>query len=177
MRQHTKRILAYPTLLMVSAILTLGTPALAGKPSDHGQGKVERQDSEKKHKVNKQHHDDHDQGAKKKKADKQKKGKHAFADRERQEVHHYYAEQFRSGNCPPGLAKKENGCQPPGLAKKWVVGRPLPPDVTIYELPAVVIDMIGPPPLGQRYVRVANDILMIAEGTSMVMDAIQDLGK
>jgi Ni/Co efflux regulator RcnB len=34
---------------------------------------------------------------------------------------------------------------------------------------------IGLPPKGYRYVRVANDILMIAIGTNMVVDAIEDL--
>jgi Ni/Co efflux regulator RcnB len=36
---------------------------------------------------------------------------------------------------------------------------------------------IGVPPRGYRYVRVASDILMIAIGTGMVIDAIQDLGR
>jgi Ni/Co efflux regulator RcnB len=33
------------------------------------------------------------------------------------------------------------------------------------------------PPSGYRYVRVASDILLIAAGTGMVVDAIQDLGR
>ncbi len=37
-------------------------------------------------------------------------------------------------------------------------------------------DCAGPAPAGHRYVRVAADILLIAVGTSMVIDAIQDLG-
>jgi hypothetical protein len=32
-------------------------------------------------------------------------------------------------------------------------------------------------PAGHRYVRVAGDILLIAVGTSIVADAIQDLGR
>jgi Ni/Co efflux regulator RcnB len=32
------------------------------------------------------------------------------------------------------------------------------------------------PPPGYRYVRVANDILMIAAGSGLVIDALQDLG-
>jgi Ni/Co efflux regulator RcnB len=36
---------------------------------------------------------------------------------------------------------------------------------------------IGSPPAGYRYARVTNDILLIAVGTGMVIDAIQDLGK
>jgi len=35
----------------------------------------------------------------------------------------------------------------------------------------------GPPPSGHRYVRVAGDILLIALGTGLVVDAIQDLGR
>ena len=35
---------------------------------------------------------------------------------------------------------------------------------------------LGVPPAGYRYVRVASDILLISVGTSMVVDAIQDLG-
>ncbi len=34
---------------------------------------------------------------------------------------------------------------------------------------------IGLPPAGYKYVRVANDILLIAIGTSIVVDAIEDL--
>jgi Ni/Co efflux regulator RcnB len=33
-----------------------------------------------------------------------------------------------------------------------------------------------PPPAGYRYVRVAADILLIAIGTGMAIDAIQDVG-
>jgi hypothetical protein len=92
-------------------------------------------------------------------------------------VRDYYAEQFRGGRCPPGLAKKHNGCMPPGQAKKWRVGQPLPRDVVYYEVPQPLVVQIGPPPPGYRYVRVASDILMIAIGTRMVADAIQDLGR
>jgi hypothetical protein len=35
-------------------------------------------------------------------------------------------EGYRRGHCPPGLAKKHNGCMPPGQAKKWQIGHQLP---------------------------------------------------
>ena len=89
----------------------------------------------------------------------------------------YYAEQFRGGRCPPGLAKKHNGCMPPGQAKKWKIGRPLPREVIYYDLPPAVVTRIGPPPSGHRYVRVASDILLIAIGTGMIVDAIEDLSR
>lgn len=99
-----------------------------------------------------------------------------FDDRRRVAVREYYGEQIRSGKCPPGLAKKNNGCMPPGQAKKWNVGRPLPRDVVYYDVPQSLVVRLGAPPSGHRYVRVAADILLIAVGTSMVIDAIQDLG-
>lgn len=98
-----------------------------------------------------------------------------FGDRQRSVVREYYTEQFHHGHCPPGLAKKGNGCMPPGQARKWRMGYPLPRDVVYYELPPQVIIDMGPPPAGYKYVRVAADILMIAVGTGMVVDAIEDL--
>jgi hypothetical protein len=91
-------------------------------------------------------------------------------------VRDYYSEQVRAGRCPPGLAKKNNGCLPPGQAKKWRVGQPLPRDLVYYELPSQVVVQLGPLP-GYRYVRVASDILLIAVGTGLVVDAIEDLGR
>ncbi|ACT48295.1 hypothetical protein [Methylotenera mobilis] len=99
-----------------------------------------------------------------------------FGDRQRTVVHDYYDGNRRSGFCPPGLAKKHNGCMPPGQAKKWRVGSPLPRDVVYYDLPPRLVVELGVPPAGHRYVRVAADILLIAVGTGMVIDAIDDLG-
>ncbi len=99
-----------------------------------------------------------------------------FDDRRRAVVRDYFVEQVRSGKCPPGLAKKHNGCMPPGQAKPWTLGRPLPRDVVYYDLPPSLVVRLGIPPSGHKYVRVAADILLITIGTSMVIDAIQDLG-
>lgn len=92
-------------------------------------------------------------------------------------VREYYAGEFQAGRCPPGLAKKRNGCMPPGQAKKWRVGQPLPRDVIFYDLPPALAVQIGVPPPGYRFVRVASDILLIAIGTGLVVDAILDLGR
>jgi len=56
------------------------------------------------------------------------------------------------------------------------MGHPLPHDVVLYEVPHALVLQFGQPPEGYRYVRVAADILMIAIGTSLVVDAIEDLG-
>lgn len=98
-----------------------------------------------------------------------------FGEQHREAVRGYYREQYRLGACPPGLAKKNNGCLPPGHAKRWMIGQPLPADIVVYELPPVLITQLGPPPQGHRYVRVDADILLLAIGTGMVIDALQNL--
>jgi len=98
-----------------------------------------------------------------------------FTDKHRNVIRNYYQGEYRAGHCPPGLAKKNNGCMPPGQAKKWRLGYPVPHDVIVYDLPPTIIHQLGPPPSGHRYVRIASDILMIAVGTGLIVDAIQDL--
>ena len=98
-------------------------------------------------------------------------------DRDRNAVYGYYRTEYAAGHCPPGLAKKNNGCLPPGQAKKlWAIGQPLPVGVVFYPLPGVLIAQLTPAPAGYQYVRVANDILMMAIGTRLIAGAIADLG-
>ena len=98
-----------------------------------------------------------------------------FGSDDRRVVSDYYGTQARAGHCPPGLAKKHNGCQPPGQAKKWRKGYPLGRDVEYFELPRELRMRLAPPPPNHRYVQVAGDVLMIAVGTGMVVDAIEDI--
>ncbi len=135
----------------VVAILVAG-PCYADKPAWAGHGKH----SEKK--------SSHSAGAQ-------------FSDRERTVIQSYFGARARAGHCPPGLAKKNNGCMPPGQAKKWRRGRPLSRDVVFYDLPPKLSVELGPPPTGYRFVRVAQDILLIAAGTGVVLDAVEDIGK
>ncbi|NLV25340.1 MAG: hypothetical protein GXY54_11230 [Deltaproteobacteria bacterium] len=102
---------------------------------------------------------------------------HYFTDHHRVVVHDYYAGQYRKGHCPPGLARKGYGCVPrkPARARAWVVGRPLPRTVIYHDLPPQVLVQLGPAPSHHRFVRVAQDILLIATGTGMVVDAIDNL--
>jgi Ni/Co efflux regulator RcnB len=99
----------------------------------------------------------------------------AIGARDRRIIVDYYQAQARAGHCPPGLAKKRNGCLPPGQAKKWALGQPLPADLVYHDLPRDLLVRLPAPPAGHRYVQVAADILLIAVGTSMVVDAVQDL--
>lgn len=150
-------------VVLAAAILAAG-PVMAEKPSWAGSGKGGKDQR------------DEQKGERHDKAGSAERRSH-FEERHRSVAHEYYAEQFRSGRCPPGLAKKNNGCLPPGQAKKWQVGRPLPSSVVYYEVPQALVVQIGPPPRGHRYVRVASDILLIAIGTGLVVDAVQDLGR
>ena len=97
----------------------------------------------------------------------------SFGNDDRRIVTDYFGAQARKGDCPPGLAKKGNGCQPPGQAKKWKKGYPLRD--RYYDLPDELVIRLPVPPLNHRYVRVAGDILLIAIGTNMVVDAMEDI--
>ena len=95
---------------------------------------------------------------------------------DRDVIQEYYGNEFKSGRCPPGLAKKSNGCQPPGQVKKWATGKRLPGDVIYHALPPELSVRLNIP-IGSKYVRVGADILLIAAGTGMVLDAIEDLSR
>ena len=145
--------------LVIALALAVSSPALADKPSWAGskaKGGKHGQKNSKSSNVNVTVH---------------------FGNQQRTVIRNYYTELYRSGHCPPGLAKKNNRCMPPGQAKKWRVGRQLPRGVIFHDLPSALVVQLGPPPAGYRFVRVASDILLIAAGTGMVMDAIQDLNE
>lgn len=149
--------------MFLGGLLTAG-PVLADKPSWAGKGG--------KGKGYQERSDDRDRGGRGDEDREDRRG--YFEERHREVAREYYTQNYR-GKCPPGLARKRNGCMPPGQAKKWKVGRPLPRDVVYYEVPQPLVMQIGPPPAGHRYVRVASDILMLATGNRMVVDAIQNL--
>lgn len=164
--QRIRKQTIHTLTLAFAAMLASGT-ALADKPDWVGGDKSGKHEQKR---------DDH-QGRDDRRDDRGEGDRRPhFGDREREIGHEYFAEQFRKGRCPPGLAKKHNGCMPPGQARKWTMGRPLPRDVIFYDLPHSVLIQLSPPPARHRYVRVASDILLIAIGTGMVVDAIEDLG-
>ena len=167
----------FALVIVIAGILGAG-PAMAEKPSWAGGGKEGRnQKNGQKDRRDEPSGERHDGGAKSRRQSPGAAQQYHFEQRHREIVREYYAEQFRGGRCPPGLAKKHNGCLPPGQAKKWQLGRPLPREVIFYDVPQPLVAQIGVPPRGYRYVRVATDILLIAIGTGMVVDAIQDLGR
>ena len=160
------RLPAPGALFLLTAGLTLASPALLAHPHGPPPGAGNPHAWNNRHGHHQEHNPNASVGA----------PGHFFTDQKREEVDAYYARRFRRGHCPPGLAKKHDSCIPPGQAKQWHIGQPLPVSATTHPVPVVVISILGTPPDGYRYVRVANDILLMATGTRMVMDAIQDLG-
>jgi Ni/Co efflux regulator RcnB len=99
-----------------------------------------------------------------------------FNDRHRDEVHRYYVEHYGGPKgCPPGLAKKHNGCLPPGQARKWEVGHPLPRDVVVYTVPQPVLTYLPPAPVGYRYQRVGGDLVLVHISDRVVVDIMLNI--
>jgi Ni/Co efflux regulator RcnB len=98
-----------------------------------------------------------------------------FGDKDRSAARDYFVSRYGRGNCPPGLAKKNNGCLPPGQARKrYVVGQRLSPDVIYIDAPADLVVRLSPPS-GHKYVVVDGDLVKLAIGTLLVVDAIDGL--
>ena len=160
-------------------------PAFADKPSRAGNGKHEsraedrrddrrdaRQDNRRDDRRNERRDDD------RYRRDYWHSRDVRFQEHMRARIDVYYDRQARRGRCPPGLAKKGHRCVPPGhYTRRWERGHPLPRGVVYAPLPRDLVVQLPPPPLHHEYVRVASDILLIATGTAMVVDAIEDIGR
>ena len=152
----------YNRIQKSAVILVIGMavagPAFAKKPDAPGNG--ETQKSTQEHSANASAHPEHDTAY------------DFFTDDRRAIVRNYYAQSRQSGHCPPGLAKKNNGCQPPGQAKKWHTGEHFPRDVMYYDLPSALIAELGRTPDGAKIIQAGTDLLLISVGTGMILDAL-----
>ncbi len=157
--------------LMIAASVAVSSasfaepPAGKGKPEAHG-SKSEKMDKHANKGENKKSEKmDH--------ADKSKieKSKHAAIASEDMKLLRDFLKEDHAKNCPPGLAKKENGCLPPGIAKKYTVGKPLPSGVNMSNLPASLLNKLHPA-AGHKYGKIDNDIVLISEATKKVVDAV-----
>ena len=95
-----------------------------------------------------------------------------FDNDRRELVSNYYKGKKSSKACPPGLAKKGNGCLPPGQAKKWQLGHALQANTTYQSVPQDLLNLLGQPPAGEHYVMIDEDILLLANVTELVLEAI-----
>ncbi len=173
-----------PMYAVVASMALGGCSVVAEAPGASGPGRdkdrYERRDDHRDDRRDSRRDDKHDRRDDRR-DDERRGGGHAqitiggyFGERQRASVYEAYGQPSRA-NCPPGLAKKNNGCQPPGQAKKWKMGQPLPRDIGYRPVEADIRVRLGSPPAGHEFVRVAQDILLIAVGTSIVIDAIEDL--
>jgi hypothetical protein len=93
-----------------------------------------------------------------------------FTDRDRDIVRRYYQE---GADCPPGLAKKNNGCLPPGQAKKrYEIGERLYDGIDVYEIPYALERQLPVLPSGYGYRYLDGDLGVIDLATLVVLDAI-----
>lgn len=86
-------------------------------------------------------------------------------------IRNFLAQEYPVKLCPPGLAKKHNGCLPPGQAKKYRIGQPAPADLALIALPQDLLLRLHPP-AGYFYARVDQDVVLVAEASKKIIDAI-----
>src|SRR5258708_2967135 len=87
-----------------------------------------------------------------------------FAPEERERAKAYFVQTQGRGHCPAGPAKK-----------RYAMGHRLAETVGVGPLPAGLRVRMGEPPLGYRYVIVDGDLVKLAIGTSIVVDAVEGL--
>ena len=169
---NARRILA----LAIASLFIAGSAV--AKDKDHeGQGnskQAQKQQDKQDKKAAKQQEKQQKQAAKREREDI-KMGAY-FNDQHRAYARQYYSQHYGDGRrCPPGLAKKNNGCMPPGQARNWAVGQPIPRGVIVYSVPQPVIVQLPPAPYGYRYARIGNDIVLVQRQNNLIVDIIQGL--
>jgi hypothetical protein len=96
-----------------------------------------------------------------------------FDSSQRAAITSWYRDSYtRDGNCPPGLAKKGNGCQPPGQAKRWSAGSTLPGDVYIAPVPSGLRAVLAPPLAGYEYGWIDGGVALYSVHTRVVVDFV-----
>lgn len=140
------------TLAAAAAVALTASPALADPGHGHGNG-----DKEWKHGGGDR--DDGDRGG-------------------YRNNYGYHHSSYR--NCPPGLAKKHNGCMPPGQYRKyrWNRGQRLPNGYNGYtsynQLPQRYVDQYNLDP-NNRYIYQDNTIYQVDPRTSVIQQILGGL--
>jgi Ni/Co efflux regulator RcnB len=166
-----------PIFAMLIAAMFAGS-ALAGQGGNKHEEKAEKQAQKQAEKAQK-HAEKRADKAEKHRAKREREDIKVgayFNDHHRDAARSYYQQHYSNArNCPPGLAKKNNGCMPPGQAKKWSVGQPIPHGVAVYQVPRPVLVQLPPPPYGYRYARIGNDIVLVQAQNNLIVDIIVGL--
>ena len=135
----------------------------AEKHAEKAERKADKREDKREKQAAKRHREDIKHGA-------------YFSDQHRVHAREYYTRTYGDGRrCPPGLAKKNNGCMPPGQVRTWAVGQPVPRNVVFYSVPQPVMVQLPPAPYGYRYARLGNDIVLVQQQNNLIVDIIAGL--
>ena len=156
--------------LAIASMLMAGPAFAKDKGDDHGNG-----GGKHGNKHSQKNEDKAEKKAEKREREDIKQGAY-FNDQHRTYARQYYSTTSKDGKrCPPGLAKKNNGCMPPGQVQDLVVGKPIPSNVKVYQVAQPVIQKLPPAPAGYRYERIGVDIVLFQQQNNIVVDVIKGL--
>ena len=156
--------------LAIASMLMAGPAFAKDKGDDHGNG-----GGKHGNKHSQKNEDKAEKKAEKREREDIKQGAY-FNDQHRTYARQYYSTTYKDGKrCPPGLAKKNNGCMPPGQVQDLVVGQPIPSNVKVYQVAQPVIQKLPPAPAGYRYERIGGDIVLVQQQNNIVVDVIKGL--
>ena len=156
--------------LAIASLLMAGPAFAKDKGDDHGNG-----GGKHGNKHSQKNEDKNEKKAEKREREEIKQGAY-FNDQQRAYARQYYSTTYKDGKrCPPGLAKKNNGCMPPGQAQALVVGQPIPTNVKVYQVAQPVIQKLPPAPVGYRYERIGGDIVLVQQQNNIIVDVIKGL--
>ena len=99
-------------------------------------------------------------------------GPRKFVDNERVSIQRYYRDTYSGDRCPPGLAKKGNGCMPPGQARRFNAGSRIPGDVSLLPLPSGLHVHLAPPIAGYAYGYVDGNVILYDTSDRLVIDVV-----
>ena len=156
--------------LAIASMLMAGPAFAKDKGDDQGNsgGKHGNKHSQK-------NADKYEKKAEKREREDIKQGAY-FNDQQRAYARQYYSTTYKDGKrCPPGLAKKGNGCMPPGQVQDLVIGQPIPSNVKVYQVAQPVIKNLPPAPAGYRYERIGGDIVLVQQQNNIIVDVIKIL--
>ncbi|HYD17094.1 MAG TPA: hypothetical protein VEF76_01280 [Patescibacteria group bacterium] len=156
------KILPVMTAALVAVALS-AAPAIAKNNGKHGKGHGNSHGNSHHETEWEAEDDDHGHG----------EGKHKghSSSHDRDVLRGYVIGQYKK-HCPPGLAKKNPPCIPPGQAKKYGVGQRLP-EGAYQPVPVYIVEQLTPPPDYARYVRVDQNVYLIAEGSRKIIEAFE----
>lgn len=176
---HSKRA-SYPFMaILLLATSSLATPAMAKHGNERGHGNGHHEDDNRHNDWDDDDHDNDRHGDHDRDRDDHRTVYRGHDDGrvlinlsvDQRQVIYERLQPVYVRRCPPGLAKKHNGCLPPGHAQHYVIGQPLPQGTVVWEVPQDVLVALPPPPPAAQYVWVDRNVLLVSEASKKVLDA------